>query len=281
MFKLAKTSLLVAVATLSLSASDLLVTVNGNNITKQDAQEFIMATTNSPTVKYEELKPEEQEMIKERLIEKFLFGTLAKEEGIENDPEFKKSLEIIKSELMLNIWMKKQMENVVVSDSEAKDFYDKNQDKFIQDATLHARHILLENKKDAEDVINTLKPLSGQALQEKFIELAKAKSTGPTGPNGGDLGTFKKGQMVPPFEKAVWALEEGKITTEPVKTQFGYHVIYLEKKNEASPLAYEDVKPQIVATLKQKQFMTKINDMAKVLKDKANIVDHTKKEDKK
>ena len=160
MFKLAKTSLLVAAMSLSLSASDVLVTVNGTNITKQDAQTFVTATTNSPTVKYENLKPEEQEMIKERLIEKFLFGTLAKEEGIENDPEFKKSLEIIKSELMLNVWMKKQMENVVVSDSEAKDFYDKNQDKFIQEATLHARHILLENKKDAEDVINTLKSLS-------------------------------------------------------------------------------------------------------------------------
>jgi parvulin-like peptidyl-prolyl isomerase len=280
MFKLAKTSLLVAAATLSLSASDLLITVNGKNITKQDAQTFITATSNTP-VKYENLKPEEQEMIKERLIEKTLFSELAKKDGTENDPEFKKSLAVIKAELMLNIWMKKQMDSVVVSDSEAKEFYDKNHDKFMQEATLNARHILLENEKDAQDVINTLKPLSGKALQEKFIELAKAKSTGPTGPNGGDLGTFKKGQMVPPFEKAVWALEEGKITTAPVKTQFGFHVIYLEKRNAAAPLEYKDVKPQIIATLKQKQFMTKINDMAKVLKDKATIVDHTKKKDKK
>lgn len=280
MFKLAKISLLVAAATLSLSASDLLLTVNGKNITKQDAQTFITATTNAP-VKYESLKTKDQDMIKNRLIEKTLFGELAKKEGIENDPEFKKSLEAIKTELMLNIWMKKQMENVVVSDSEAKEFYDKNHNKFMQEATLHARHILLDTEKEAQNVINALKSLSGKALQGKFIELAKAKSKGPTGPHGGDLGTFKKGQVVPAFYKAVSALNEGKITTKPVKTKFGYHVIYLEKKNAASPLLYKDVKPQIIARLKQKQFMTKINDMAKVLKNKATIVDHTKKKDKK
>ena len=184
---------------------------------------------------------------------------------------------MLKNELAINVWMKKQLDNVVVSDSEAKDFYDKNSDKFLEEATLHARHILVETEQDAQKIIDELKSLQGKALQEKFVELAKAKSTGPSAPNGGDLGTFKKGQMVPPFEKAVWELEEGKITTKPVKTQFGYHVIFLEKKNEASTMAYEEVKPQIVASLKQKQFTTKIQEIAKELKKKATIVDPKKK----
>ncbi|UFH58711.1 peptidylprolyl isomerase [Sulfurovum mangrovi] len=276
MFKLAKASLFIAAATLSLAASDVLLTVNGKNITKQDAQVLVSAA--APNTSYADLKPQEQEMIKERLVEKVLFGELAKKEGIENDPEYKKTLEMIKAELVINVWMKKQLDNVVVSDSEAKDFYEKNSDKFMQEATLHARHILVTTEQEAQKIIDELKPLQGKALQEKFVALAKSKSTGPSGPNGGDLGTFKKGQMVPTFSEAVWALQEGKITTKPVKTRFGYHVIYLEKKNPASAMAYAEVKPQIVATLKQKQFTTKIQEMAKELKKKATISDMTNKE---
>jgi parvulin-like peptidyl-prolyl isomerase len=276
MFKLAKASLFIAAATLSLSASDVLLTVNGKNITKQDAQVLVSAA--APNTSYADLKPQEQEMIKERLVEKVLFGELAKKEGIENDPEYKKTLEMIKDELVINVWMKKQLDNVIVSDSEAKDFYEKNSDKFMQEATLHARHILVKTEQEAQKIIDELKPQQGKALQEKFVALAKAKSTGPSGPNGGDLGTFKKGQMVPTFSEAVWALQEGKITTKPVKTRFGYHVIYLEKKNPASAMAYDEVKPQIVATLKQKQFTTKIQEMAKELKKKATILDMTNKE---
>jgi len=275
MFKRAKISLLVVATTFSLSASDLLLTVNGKNITKEDAQMLVSAA--APNAKYADLEPQEQEMIKERLIEKVLFGALAKKEGIENDPEYQKSLEMIKAELAINIWMKKQLENVVVSDSEAKEFYEKNSDKFVLEETLQARHILVDSEEEAQKIIDTLKSLQGKVLQEKFIALAKEKSTGPSAPNGGDLGTFKKGQMVPAFSEAAWALEEGKITTKPIKTRFGYHVIYLEKKNPESKIPYSEVKPQIVATLKQQQFASKIQEMAQELKKKATIDDLEKK----
>ena len=278
MFKLAKTSLLIAAATLSLSASDILVTVNGKNITKDDAQAFVTAA--APNTKFSDLKPEEQEMIKQRLIEKVLFGELAQKDGIENDPEFKKNMEMLKFELMVNIWMKKQMDSVVVSDSEAKEFYDKNQERFMEEAMVHARHILVKEEKEAQAIIDELGALEGKALQEKFIELAKEKSTGPTGPNGGDLGEFTKGQMVQEFSDAVWALEVGKYTVKPVQTQFGYHVIYLESKKEAKPIAYTDIKEKIVATLKQQQFGTKITEIAKELKSKATIIDPSKKDKK-
>lgn len=280
MVKLAKTSLLVAAAALSLSASDILVTVNGKNITKQDAQTFVSAAM--PNGVFAQLDPKEQAMIKERLVEKVLFGELAQKEGIENDPEYKKNLEMIKQELMLNIWMKKQLDNIIVSDSEAKAFYDKNKEKFMQEETAQAKHILLKEEKEAKAVIDQLKSLSGDALRDKFVELAKAKSVDTaSGINGGELGTFTKGQMVPEFAEAAWAMEEGKSSAVPVKTQFGYHVIYLEKKMPAAPVAYESVKEKILATLKQQQFGAKINEMAKELKSKATIVDPDKKSDKK
>jgi len=275
MLKIAKTSLLaVAVMATSVVASDILVTVNGKNITKQDAEAFVSAT--APNAHFAQLPPQQQEMVKKTLVEKVLFTELAKKEGIDKTAEFKKNMDKIADELMVNMWMKKQMDSAVVSDSEAKAFYDKNKDKFMMPETVHARHILVKSDKEAKKIIQELKGLKGDALKKKFIELAKTKSTGPSGPKGGDLGSFKKGQMVPEFSKAVWSLNPGEITVDPVKTQFGYHVIYLEEKNKAQPVSYESVKDKIIATLKQQEFAKKIAEIANELKSKAKIVDMSK-----
>lgn len=272
MLKLVKTSLLsVAVMATSVAASDILATVNGQNITKQDAQAFVSAS--APQANFMELAPAEKKMVTDRLVEKVLFTELAAQEGIDKKPEFKRNMEKIKDELLVNMWMKEQMDNTIVSESEAKAFYDKNAAKFMEKASMHARHILVTNEKEAQDIIDTLKPLKGEALKAKFIELAKSKSTGPSAKEGGDLGTFNQGQMVPEFSKAVWALENGQITTTPVKTQFGYHVIYLETKTAAKPSTYEKVKNNIITSLKQQQFTVKIKEVAKELKRKAKIVD--------
>ncbi|MDQ7046465.1 MAG: peptidylprolyl isomerase [Sulfurovum sp.] len=272
MLKLAKTSLLaVAVMATSVVASDILVTVNGKNITKQDAQAFVTASI--PKALFSELKTAEKRMVTDRLIEKQLFTELAAKEGIDKKPEFKRNMEKIKAELLVNMWMKEQMDNAMVSDSEAQTFYKKNVDKFTGKASMHARHILVKEEKEAKDIIETLKALKDEALKTKFIELAKTKSTGPTAPKGGDLGTFSKDQMVLEFSKATWALENGQITMLPVKTEFGYHVIYLEKKSEAATTPYEQVKEKIITSLKQQQFSAKITQIAKELKSKAKIVE--------
>lgn len=272
MLKLAKTSLLaLAVLSTSIVASDILVTVNGTNITKQDAQTFV--TASAPKALFSQLEPSEQRMVIDRLIEKQLFTELAAKEGIDKKPEFKRNMEKIKAELLVNMWMKEQMDNALVSDSEAKAFYKKNADKFVSKASMHARHILVKEEKEAKEIIDALKPLKGEALKAKFIELAKTKSTGPSGPKGGDLGTFAKGQMVPEFSKAAWGLKKGQITTTPVKTQFGYHVILLEDKADAAPVPYEKVKDKIITSLKQQQFTAKITQVAKELKSKAKIVE--------
>jgi parvulin-like peptidyl-prolyl isomerase len=272
MLKLAKTSLLaVAVMATSVVASDILVTVNGKNITKQEAEQFVAAA--QPNAHFSQLDKAQQNMIKQRLIEKVLFTELAKKEGVEKNPEFIKNMEKIKEELLVNMWMKLQLDNIIVSDSEAKEFYEKNKDKFKQPETVTASHILVKTEDEAKAIIKELKPLKGAKLKEKFVVLAKEKSTGPSGPKGGSLGTFKKGQMVPEFSKAVWALKDGTITMQAVKTQFGYHIIYLEKKNPAQPVPYEMVKDKIIMSLKQQQFAAKIAEMAKELKSKAKIVD--------
>jgi parvulin-like peptidyl-prolyl isomerase len=269
MKKMIKVSLVAAMMMTGAVASDILATVDGKNITKQDAQLFVRAT--APGTNFEQLTPEQKKMITDRLVERILFIKAAKKEGIENTPEYKENLEKLKDELLVSLWMKAQMDNAIVSDSEAKEFYEANKDKFKKPATVRARHILVTDEESAKTVIEQMKALKGEALKTKFIELAKSKSTGPTGPKGGDLGEFAKGQMVPEFDAAVFKLKEGEITMVPVKTQFGYHVIFLEKSNPESVVPYEQVKERIIQTLKQKQFQTKLAEVAKELKSKAKI----------
>lgn len=274
MLKLVKTSLLtLSIVASSALASDILVTVNGKNITKQDAQIFV--TAQAPQAIFTDLKPEEQVMIKERLVEKELFTELALKEGIDQQPEFKKNMKKLKAELIVNMWMKTQLDNAVVSDSEAKEFYTKNVDKFKKPESAKASHILVKTEEEAKAIIDTLKPLKGAKLKEKFIVLAKEKSIGGSGKDGGDLGSFTKDKMVPEFATATWALEEGTMTMQAVKTQFGYHVIYLEKITKSEAVAYDEVKEKIIGSLKQKQFAAKISAVATELKSKATIVDMT------
>ena len=106
-----------------------------------------------------------------------------------------------------------------------------------------AAHILVATEDEAKTIIASLE---GGA---DFAELAKSKSTGPSGPNGGSLGKFGRGQMVPAFENAAFALEDGKITTQPVQTQFGWHVIKVESKEIAPAPTIEDMREQLVQTL--------------------------------
>jgi len=270
MKKLIKVSLVAAtVLATGLMATDILATVDGKNITKQDGEAFVRAT--APQTTFEKLPAAQQKMIAERLVERALFVEAAKKENIADEAEFKSNIEKLKEELLVSLWMKKQMDNAIVSDSEAQDFYKSNPDKFVMPKNVHARHILVADEKAAQDIIVELKELKDEALKTKFIELAKAKSTGPTGEKGGDLGSFAQGQMVPEFDKAAFALNKGEITLAPVKTQFGFHVIYLEDKKDESTVAFDQVKEKIIQSLKQKQFQTKLKEVAKEMKSKAKI----------
>jgi len=270
--KIVKNTLLVlALGASTINAADLLATVNGTKVTTEDADRFVRAA--SPQQSFETASDKDKSIIVERLVERVLFIEAAKKAGVENNPDYIKTLERAKNELLINQWMKNQYDATVISASESKEYYEKNLEQFSKPEQVRARHILLkDDEAGAKEIISQLSALSGDKLKEMFIELAKSKSEGPTGPKGGDLGFFGKGQMVAPFDKAVFALAKGKVTTEPVKTQFGYHVIYLEDKKSASTIPYEDVKARIVENLKQIQFREMLAKSVKEMKSKAEIV---------
>ena len=124
---------------------------------------------------------------------------------------------------------------------------------------IHARHILVDTKAEAEEVIKRLK--NG----EDFATLANEKSK-DTNAKGGDLGFFTRGQMLKPFEDAAFALDVGQIS-EPVKTQFGWHVIKVEEKRDQPPPSFDDVKEAIMGQLvqaKAQQVVTGLRNSAKI-----------------
>lgn len=143
----------------------------------------------------------------------------------------------------------------VVSEAEMRDFYDKNPEKFKRDETVKVSHILIgvdsnasaDDKKAARDKADKLKKeLAGGA---DFATLAKGNSTCPSSQQGGDLGFFGKGQMVPAFEKAAYALKPGEIS-DVVETQFGYHIIRMTEKKAAESVDFKDAKAKIEEFLK-------------------------------
>ena len=169
-------------------------------------------------------------------------------------------LEAVRQNLILGAALEKAMTSPAITDAELKKMYDSRVAEF-NVKEYKARHILVKSKDEAEKVITEL-DMGGD-----FAELAKKKSTGPTGKNGGDLGWFAPQQMVPEFSQAVSQLEKGKYTKSPVQTKFGWHVIKLEDTRSAEPPTFDQVKPQLKKVAEQ----SRANDYLQSLKAKAKI----------
>lgn len=257
----------ISLATSIMMGAEVLATVNGKNITKEDVNSILK----SAGITFDQLRPDLKQKVVDQAIERELLKEYAIKSGIQKDPEYKKALEKIKQDLAMEIWMKKQFDSIKISDKEAEDFYKKNIEKFKRPETVHARHILVKSEEEAKKIIEELKKTPKDKLKDKFIELAKTKSVGPSGKNGGDLGYFGPKQMVKPFSEAAFKLKVGEITTTPVRTQFGYHIIYVEDKKPASTIPFAEVKDKIKQQLKMQKFQEVVTKKAEELKKSAKI----------
>lgn len=259
----------------TLGMANTLVTVNGKAITEQEVDSELMQATQG---RFNQVPAEKQQQLRNQVLEQLIAKELiyedAKKNGIMDTKEYKDEynevLKRIKKELAVQVWQKKELDKVSISNKDVKKYYDSNKEEFNEKESVHARHILVKSENEAKDIAKELKPLKGSKLKSKFIELAKSKSTGPSGPKGGDLGYFAQGQMVPEFNEEVFSMKVGTIS-EPVKTQFGYHVIYLEDKKESKTRSFTEVKPFIEQRLKMEKFKGVMQDKMMSLKDKATI----------
>lgn len=239
-----------------------LAKVNENCITEQDLNNA-MARFPKENQQYFSTEQGKAQLL-DQLISFELMYNYAKEEDLENSDEFKKQLEVLKRDILIQAAVKKVLDNVKISEKDLKDFYENNKEMFKTQESVSAKHILVEDEEKAIEVKNKIK----DGLT--FEEAAKEFSTCPSSAQGGELGSFTRGRMVPEFEDAAFNLEVG-IVSEPVKTQFGYHLIKVDEKLPADIKEFNEVKNSIqVNLLSQKQNEEYINFVNK-LKENQNV----------
>ncbi|UDF27923.1 UNVERIFIED_ORG: peptidylprolyl isomerase [Roseateles sp. XES5] len=172
------------------------------------------------------------------IIDVKLLAADADKEGLKDSADFKQRLAFLTDRELHNAYFKKHVVDAVTPE-EVKARYDKEVAAITPEDEIRARHILVKTEEEAKAIIKDLD------AGKDFIEIAKEKSTDPNKSEGGDLGYFAKGRMVPEFEAAAFALEKGAYSKEPVKTQFGFHVIKVEDKRKQQPPALDQVEGQV------------------------------------
>ncbi|WP_345977251.1 peptidylprolyl isomerase [Sulfurimonas sp. HSL3-7] len=260
----------------SMAAASIVATVDGTQITSDEVNQVLMEGTQG---RFNTLPKAKQDELRKRIVEGMIAQELvyadAKKSGVLTSKEYKDELaEVMKrveKQLASKVWEKQQFDKIKVSDTEIKKYFDSHANEFVEKEKVHARHILVKTEEEAKNIIDDLKAKQGDALKTAFAEAAKKFSTGPSGPKGGDLGSFPRGQMVPEFNDKVFSMTVGTITAEPVKTQFGYHIIYLEDKIKGKKLSFDEVKSFIEQKLKMEKFKEAMEQKMKALTDAAKI----------
>lgn len=213
-------------------------TVNGAAITKAD---LVAAEAELSQAVAQMSDAEKRDYLITFMIDMKLMAAEARERGLEKADGYDARVAFLADRVLMQNLLE-QAAGAEITDEQKRTFYDEAIARAEPQEQMRARHILVETEDKAKAVLEEVR---GGA---DFAEKAKEHSTGPSAPNGGDLGFFGKGQMVPEFEAAVVALEVGGVS-EPVKTQFGWHIIKLEEKKTAEPPAFETLEGQITDLL--------------------------------
>lgn len=218
--------------------------VNGKEIT-QEMMDFTM--TKFPTERQEQFETEEgKKELLEQIISWELVYNHAMKNGFENSPEYQFQLEEAKKAIMGQLVIQQLLGEIGVTEEEAEAYYDQNRDYFNEPEQVTARHILVDSE---EKAINLWSEIN-KGLP--FDEAARTHSSCPSSAQGGSLGTFGRGMMVPEFEETAFELKVGELSA-PVKTQFGYHLIMVDEKHEPAAKGFEEVKEMIGGHLLQEK----------------------------
>ena len=234
------------------ATGDIAATVNGTPISKDSVDQIVgqrMAMGQPDS-------PETRKAIINQLAMQMLVSQEAIKKNLDKTPEVIDQLKLIQQSILANAFVQDYTKNNPVSDDMLKAEYDKVKAQ-MSGTEYKARHILVDKEADAKAIIAKLKK-----NPKLFDSLAKEHSKDPGSKDkGGELGWFDPRGMVPEFGAAVAKLEKGKFTLEPVKTQFGYHVILLEDTRTKQAPTFEQVKPQLAKQVQDQNLKKLIDDM--------------------
>lgn len=251
------------------STGSVIAKVNNTSITKED---FLKESQLVPEWAKQNFSTKDgKERFLEELIKKELIYQDAKNKGLDKDKDIISQVEEFKKMTLLSLVLKKEIEEKVqVSDEDAKDFYNKNQDKFKKGEEVKASHILVDTEKEAKDILARLK--KGGDFSKLAMALSKDKGSAA---KGGDLGFFTRGRMVPEFEEAVFSLKPGDISA-PLKTQFGYHVIKVIERKEGAMVPFEEAKETVKRQLISEKQKSAFDAYVEGLKKKSKVTTESK-----
>lgn len=242
-----------------------LAVVNGKEISEDTVLAFLNDL--GPQMAMQFQSPEGIKRVVDELINQEVLYLEALENGLDKEEAFLKELEKVKESIIKQYSLNKLLSNISASEDELLNFYNENKEKFQKPESVVAAHILIETEEKANSIIKEM----GEGLS--FEDAALKYSSCPSKEQGGSLGEFTKGQMVPEFETAAFSMELGTVS-EPVKSQFGYHIIKLISKNKEEISNFDEIKDQInqqVLGMKQQDvYLIKTNE----LKQKYDVVNN-------
>ena len=268
-----KTGLRVGLASAAVTGCLAMVLLAGAPLRAQDANP-VLAKVNGAEIRQSDVALAEEELgpslaqmdpatkkdnVLSFLIDLKIVAKAAEEKKVENTDDFKRRLAFTRGRLLMDSLLAAEGKAATTDDA-MKKVYEEASKQITGEQEVHARHILVETEDEAKAIEAELKKGAD------FAELAKKKSKDPGASDGGDLGFFTKDQMVPEFSAVAFALEPGKVS-DPVKSQFGWHIIKVEEKRNRQAPAFDQVKAQIetyVTRKAQADYVAKLREAAKV-----------------
>jgi peptidyl-prolyl cis-trans isomerase C len=230
--------------------------VNGDEIKYSDLE---MMKAGNPQLSMIPMSILYNKMLK-HVVESKMIVDAAKKEKIQDSKEYKDAMKFVGEGVLKRLYLQKRVGDEI-SDEQLVTLYEKYKKENPATEEIHARHILVKTEEEAKQIIEDLK-----TKKAKFEDIAKEKSIGPTKTKGGDLGWFSKDRMVKEFAEAAFALKKGHITTEPVKTQFGWHVIKLEDRREGVQPPLEEVRPVLESKYAEEKIQADLDKLVKTSK---------------
>jgi peptidyl-prolyl cis-trans isomerase C len=230
------------------SATPPVATVDGTSISRDAFDDYLKGLLRGKPAT--DVTAEEKNQVLDQMINMQLIAAQAEKDGLQNDPDVATRIALLRTQILADAAAQKYVKSHEPTDQELHAAYDAATDK----TEYHASHILVPTKEKADQLIKKIK------AGAKFEDVAKAESTDNSKTNGGDLGWFTTARMVKPFGDAVKGLKKGEMTSEPVQTQYGWHIIKLEDTRDAP---FDQMKTQLSNAIMQKKFQAYIDELKK------------------
>lgn len=240
-----------------------LAKIGAKTITEGDLKQ--MANAVPEKFRYYYQTPEGRKQTLDYIVNIYVLAAEAEKEGLDKSPEAQKLLTFTKNDLLARLLLDKMTKDTSApTEAEARKYFEANKSEFSTPESVKLHHILVENEKDAEDVLAKLKK------GEKFADLAAKVSICPSKANGGDLGWMPRGSLVPEIEEVAFKMKKGQIEG-PIKSKFGYHILYLEDKKPAEEASFDQVKDYVLEQLKYQKQQEQYEKIAESLRKKMDV----------